>query len=154
HQTNYVRLFEHTLHAFAIEIGKGGLIKKFRVHNATRRQMIDDEIKKFELICRQPATIQKFSVGTLGRLAVEPHKTADETRQSAVGLERDETYFINPGLNKDTLKLVQVGGGQWLVSLHLKHGDVVLMRLKKHARLTPEGLYIGADRNARHVDVR
>src|SRR5262249_44608212 len=106
YEPNHVGFLEHAFNAIAVEIGEGGLIEQFRVHDAARGEMVDDEVKKFELIGSKAAAFQEFSEGALGGLPVEPYERADETGQPAVGLERAERRFVNASLEENTFKLL------------------------------------------------
>jgi hypothetical protein len=50
HQSNHVRVLEHTFHTLCVEIGEGCFIKKLRVHDAARGEMVNYKIEEFESI--------------------------------------------------------------------------------------------------------
>src|ERR1700738_867248 len=102
YQTDHVGLFEHAFDTIAVEISEGSLIQQRRVHHAARGEVIDNEVQEFELIRSEPAAVEEFSEGPLGRFPVETHKSADETREPAVG-QRPERRFINARLKENTL---------------------------------------------------
>jgi len=136
---------EHAFDAVAVEIREGRFVEQFRIHHPACREVVDDEVEEFQLIRGEPASVQEFGKGMFGRLAIEPDKSADQTWQPAVDLQRPERCFVNAGRKKDALKFLQVGRCQRLVSPDLEHRDVVLVRLEKHPRLAAEGFHVGAD---------
>ena len=149
-QTNHVGLLEYAFNTVAVEVGEWSFIEEVRVHHPARCQMLDNKVEEFQLIRGQPAAIEELSESALGSLPIEPYQCADETREPAVGLERNEPGFINASLKKYTLQLLQIGRRQRLVAPHLEHGDVIFVRLEKHPRLAAERIHVGADHNAWH----
>jgi hypothetical protein len=82
-QTNHVGLFEHAFDTIAVEIREGSFIKQLRVHDAARGEVINNKVEEFELIRSEPAAIQEFSEGTLSRLPIKTHQSADKARKNA-----------------------------------------------------------------------